>query len=191
MNRPPFPEWCEAAPDATFSAPAECARRLSKFESRIRIRNAIEYAAGVMVCFLFGGSAIAAMDGGEVWLAASLVSIVIGTCFVLWNLHRRGSNLERRPEDPCVRHLDRQYRHQRDALRNVPQWYIAPLIPGVLMLYFVVAAKVASKVGWGPALLGIAEPAAITFGIFSLVAIVNWWGAKRLELQIEKLRELI
>lgn len=190
MTTPPLPKWREAAPDAAFTAPADCSRIADRFTLRVRIRNGIEYAAGALVIALFGCSSIGAATKGEWLIAASLALIVAGTLMILRNLHRRGGNLERLPEEPCLAHLRRQYARQYAALRAVPAWYIGPLLPGCVLLYFGVAAGVAEAAGWRAALSGIAQPAAITFGIFAAIALVNLVTARRLKRELDALNAL-
>ncbi len=181
MSNPPLPLWFDAAPEATFSEPSDCAARAITFEKRIFRRNAIEYGAGVIVMIAFGASAVAAMIKGELFIAAALALTVVGTAIVLWGLHRRASNLERRPEDPCLAHLRRQYQRQYEALRAVPLWYIGPLIPGIVLFYAAVVARVAEVTGWRVALEGVAGSASVAIVIFGLVALANWWAARSLK----------
>lgn len=190
MTTPPLPGWCEAAPDAAFTAPADCSRQADRFARRVRIRNGIEYAAGALVIALFGASSIGAAVKGEWLIGLSLALVVGGTLVILRNLHRRASNLEALPEEPCLAHLRRQYARQYEALRAVPAWYIGPLIPGCALLYIAVAAGVAEVAGWRAALSGIMQPAAITFGIFAAIALLNLVGARGLKRKIEALDAL-
>ena len=190
MTTPPLKQWCEAAPDAAFIAPADCSRRANRFARNIRIRNAIEYAAGGLVLVLFGSSSIGAAIKGEWLIALSLALVVGGTLVILRNLYRRASNLERQPEEPCLAHLRRQYAQQYAALRAVPSWYIGPLIPGCALLYIAVAAGVAEVAGWPNALSGIAGPAAVTFGIFAAIALLNLLSARGLKRKLDALDAL-
>lgn len=190
MTKPPLAEWCEAAPDAVFTAPSECSRLAGRFARRIRIRNGIEYAAGVLVIAMFGSAAIGAGTRGEWLIAAALALIVGGTLVILRSLHRRASNIERLPEEPCLAHLRRQYTRQYEALRAVPAWYIGPLVPGCALLYGAVAANVAEVAGWRSALSGIAEPVGITFGIFAVIALLNLVVARGLKRRLDALDAL-
>lgn len=190
MTTPPLPQWQSSSPDAAFSAPSECSVRVSKFERRIWRRNLLEYAAGVFIALVMGASAIAAFAKGEAGIGIALALTVIGVGVIMWGLYVRGSNLARRPEDPCLVHLRRQYQRQYEALKAVPLWYIGPLIPGVALLYFTIAAEVAAKIGWVQALQGVAGSAAITFGIFGAVALVNWFGARSLKRKIDEIDAL-
>ncbi|WDA40645.1 hypothetical protein [Erythrobacter sp. BLCC-B19] len=190
MTTPPLPQWCDTAPDAAFTVPAECSRRADRFARRVRIRNGIEYAAGALVIVLFGAASVGAAIKGEGLIALSLALIVGGTLVILRNLARRAGNVERLPEEPCLAHLRRQYARQYAALRAVPVWYVGPLIPGCALLYASVAAGVAEVAGWRTALSGIAGPAAITFGIFAAIALLNLLAARGLKRQLDALDAL-
>ncbi len=190
MTNPPFAAWNRDGADARFSDVGSCSQRANKFERRIKIRNAIEYAAGALVFVLFGGAAFGAVARSEMLIALSMAMVAIGVLVVVWNLHRRASNVVRRPEDPCITHLKRQYQRQYEALRSVPAWYIGPLIPGVVLLYVAVLIGVAEKAGFAVAIGGLIGPAAITFGIFGAIALLNVWAAGRLKREIAALDAL-
>jgi general stress protein CsbA len=191
MSRPGLEGWATLAADAQFAAPEACSARATRFERTIRRRNGIEYAAGVMVIALFGAGAVAAFAIGEWLLALGPLMVIAGALVLMANLRRRGSNLERRPEDSCAAHLRRQLAHQCAALRSVPVWYIGPLVPGVLVFLGTVAFKVAQQAGWSVALAGMAGPAAAVLGIFAAVIALNLWAASRLDRQISELDNLL
>lgn len=190
MNTPPLPQWQSASTSAAFSEPSECSVRATKFERTIRRRNFLEYAAGIVVSIVMGASAFGAFSEGETAIGAALVLTVVGVAVVLWGLHSRGSNLSRRPEDPCLVHLRRQYQRQYEALKAVPLWYIGPIIPGIAFLYFAIVSRVAERIGWSQALEGASSSAAITFGILGLVAAANWFGARSLKQKIAEIDAL-
>lgn len=190
MSTLPFSKWCETAADATFSDLAECSQRADSFERKVKRRNWLEYVVGFIMIPLFGAGSVGAAWEGELFIAASMAAIALGVIVVLWNLHRRASNLVRVPEDPCLIHLKRQYSHQYAALRAVPIWYIGPIVPGVLLFYFAVMAGVAEKIGWAAAAAGTAGSAAISFGIFGIVALLNWNAARLLKRKIDAIDAL-
>lgn len=190
MSISPLPGWQDAAADASFSEPSECAARSDKFERRIRIRNRIEYGAGVLVTLLFGGTAAAAFVKDELLIGLSMLAIVLGVFVSLWNLRKRASNLARRPEDACLEHLRRQYSHQARALSTISRWYIGPMLPGVALFYLAITAGVAEVTGWALALAGVAGPFAITAGIFALVIGANWIATRKLRKEIAQLDTL-
>ena len=190
MTQPPFPIWQSDARDATFSDPATCARRASSFERTIRVRNIVEYVAGALVTVLFGASSVAAFVKGE-WLVGSALTLtLIGIFVVLRNLYQRGGNLERRAEDPCLAHLRRQYERQHEFLRNVPRWYLGPLVPGIASFYAAVTYKTAEATSWSIALDGIAWPVTFTVGLFALIALANWFAARSIRRKIEAIDAL-
>ena len=191
MSKPALEGWAALVGDARFAAPEACTARATRFERVIRRRNCIEYAAGVLVIALFGAGAIAAVAIGELAMALGPLLVIAGALVLMWNLRRRGSNLERRPEDSCAAHLRRQLAHQSAALRSVPVWYIGPLVPGVLVFLGTVTFKVAQRAGWSVAFSGIAGPAAAVLGIFAAVIALNLWAASRLDRQISELDSLI
>ncbi|EAQ30157.1 hypothetical protein NAP1_05255 [Erythrobacter sp. NAP1] len=185
-----MPGWDSQNSDASFSAPSDCAARIGKFERRIRFRNITEYAAGTLVILLFAGMAIGAFMRDELLITLSALLTVGGAIVVMVGLKRRASNLDRRPEDACLVHLRRQYQRQYEALRDVPRWYLAPLMPGVILFYYAVTSRVAEVTGWLRAIEGAAGPAAITFGIFALVALANWIGARALKKKADEIEAL-
>jgi len=186
----PFPAWQSAMSDAQFSDTDQCTKLAGKFERQIRIRNFIEYGAGAFVLLLFGATTIGAVIKGDMLIAFSMAVTVAGVLIVLWGLWKRASNLERRPEDPCITHLRRQYQRQFEALSAVPLWYLGPLIPGMALFFFVVTFRVAQVAGWSTAVGGILQPVAIVSGIFGLVALVNWIAARSIKRKIEAIDAL-
>ncbi len=190
MTTPPLPGWCDAAPDASFTPPDDCAARTSKFERTISRRNLFEYIAVVFVVLFFGFNAYRAAIAGELLLAAALSLTVIGALVVAWGLWHRASNLERRPEDACLVHLRRQYEHQYKALRAVPLWYLGPLVPGLALYYFAQAARVADVAGWLAGVQEVFLRALISILIFLAIAFANHWAANSIKRNISKLDTL-
>ncbi len=186
----PLSAWQSASADARFIGVDNCASRASKFELKVRIRNAIEYGAGAFVFVLFSAAAIGAVVKDEMFIALSMAMIVAGIIVTLWGVRMRASNLERRPEDPCVAHLRRQYQRQFEALNSVPLWYIGPMVPGIAVFLFAVTYRVAQVADWSIAIGGIMGPAAIVFGIFGFVILLNWIVARSIKRKIDAIDAL-
>lgn len=184
MSNDPLSFWTGNASEARFSEPHACARRSTRFERTIRRRNLVEGAAGVLVIALFTIGTLAAASVREWAFAAACALVVAGTAFILWHLHRRGSNLVRRPEDDCRTHLVNQLTRQRDLLRRVPTWYLAPLLPGICAVYGVTVARAAMFQGWQTAFAGVWQPFLATMAFFVLVAGINLWAARRITQEI-------
>lgn len=184
MQNDPFQWWTSSPVEAGFTDPDALRTRATTFERTVRRRNLIEGAAGVLVIGLFVSGSVAAATVGEWALALAGALIVAGTAFILWHLFRSGSNLARRPEHDCRTHLLNQLVRQRDLLRRVPQWYLAPLLPGICAVYGITAAKVAGAQGWDVAISGIWLPFAATMAFFLFVGWLNLWAARRLSREI-------
>ena len=187
MQNDPFQWWTSSQVEAGFTDPDAVRARATKFERTIRRRNLIETAAGVVVIALFAMGMATAASEGEWALVLAGAMVVTGTAFVLWHLHRRGSNLVRYPEEDCRTHLLAQLTRQRDLLREVPRWYLAPLVPGICAIYAITATKVAENRGWETALSGVWQPFVATMAFFVFVAWLNWWAARRLAREISAL----
>lgn len=190
MSPSPFPLWTAAADDAAFSAPEACAARASAFERKIVRRNRLERIAGLIQLPFWGGLA-----GFFLWEREWLVGLAMllcgtGVLMVLRNLARRASTLPPQPEEPCLAHLERQYRRQLDALKSVPAWYIGPLVPGVLALFAAVTAGVAQSKGWIAAVEGALWPFTITFGLFAIVILLNRVAARAIAADLARLKTL-
>lgn len=184
MTNDPRSFWTAEPVSAQFSDPAVVTLRATRFSRTVRRRNLIEGAAGVLVIGLFGAGTVAAASIGEWAFAGAGALVVAGTVFILWHLFRHGSNLARRPEDDCRSHLLGQLARQRDLLRRVPFWYLAPLLPGVSAVYGITAFKVAETQGWVTALGGVWQPFLATMAFFVFVGVLNLWAARRLSREI-------
>lgn len=188
MTNEPFGWWKTSTEFADFSAPELCRTRLTTFERTIRRRNAIEYAAGALVAVLFGGALIGSLAAGEWAFALAGALTLAGTAMVLVHLRRFGSNLDPNPALDCRSHLMAQLTRQQALLRKVPQWYLAPLVPGICAFYGITAAKVAQVQGWATALEGIWLPLLATALFFAFVAWLNLSAARKLDEELGRLR---
>ncbi len=103
--------------------------RAARFQARIRLRNAIEYAASLMVIGAFGWIAVST-PVAMVQIGAGL--IIVGALYVCWKLHFLARAEMRHAQSWADFHRDELVR-QRDALATVWQWYLAPFAPGMLV----------------------------------------------------------
>jgi len=191
MSPSPLPLWTAAATDAAFTDPAACAERVSMFERQIARRNRRERIAGLIQLPFWGALAAFFLWEGELLTGLSLLLIGAGLLMVLRNLARFAGTLDPRPEEPCLAHLERQYRRQYDALRKVATWYIGPLVPGILAFFAAVTAGVAESKGWIAALEGAAWPFTLTFGIFAAVILLNHVAARAIAADLARLKSLV
>jgi len=159
-----------------------------RFQSRIRSRNMIEYGAAVFVVAAF------------VWMAVTIPEpiirvgaglIIAGALYVCWKLHELGRAATRGELDAGAHSWAAFHRaeltRQRDALRTVWSWYLAPFVPGMLVFLAGVSFTEANPAPL-PARLGVFLAG---LGIMAAVYAVIWWlnaiVAKRLDAEIAAL----
>lgn len=184
MTEDRFRFWTERALTATFSEPGECETRATAFERTVRRRNMMEYAAGALVIVLFGALGVMFASAGEWLIAATNIAMVSAAIFVIAKLQRDGSVQARLPEQSCRDHLRGQLARQRDLLRGVPKWYLAPFLPGLLGFYIVITAKVAEHQGWDAAVEGVWLKVAGTLAFFVFIAWLNLHAARKIDREI-------
>jgi hypothetical protein len=159
----------------------EIRRKAERFHRRIRWRNRREYCAAAIVIAAFGFDVYHFADP-LARLGAGM--IILGTLYAVFQLHRRASAHDL-PADlalvSSIRFYRRELVRQRDALRSVWAWYMAPLLPGLTVLAF----------GMGPrgtkSMLGYFG---IIAAVFTGVVWVNHRAVLRLNRQIESLDQL-
>lgn len=176
--------WMARQNDATLSAPRDCQSRATTFERQIRRRNLLEGIAGTFVILGFGITAGMFIAVGELLLALAPILTVIAAIFVIVKLFRDGSMEARRPEEACASHLRRQLTRQRDLLRGVPKWYLAPFLPGLFGFYLAFAAKDAATAGWPSAIQNIGFHLVSTLALFVFLAWLNLRAARKLDREI-------
>lgn len=191
MTTPPFPQWTANARDAAFTDPTEMLLRADRFDQTIRRRNWREYAAGVSGVLLCIGMAGFFAWVGEYAIVGAVMVMGVGFLVVMRNLRRRASPLERLPEEPCIEHLRRQYRHQADALHNVASWYIGPLVPGFLAMQAAIVWNAAQDRGWEQALTDKGWPFALMIAFLLGVIALNRWAARSLYRKLDELDALV
>lgn len=177
-----------AADDAHLPplSPADLRGRDARFRRRVRRRNLVEYVAGGVVVALFGAIGARAQDG---LFRIACAAIVLGVVAVLFSLRRRGA--AHRPDDavPVRDHYRAELSRQRDALASVWRWYLAPLVPGLALLFAARWREVAGDVGIGVANARILPAIVVTIGVFGGIHWLNRVGARRLDGEIAKLDE--
>lgn len=160
--------------------PAEIQLQASAFQRRVKRRNRREYIAGVFVVPVF--LAYAWIFPYWVTKLGALLT-VLGTLFVLWQLHRRASARDV-PEALGASHVAfhrAELVRQRDAVRDVWLWYIGPFIPGFFIFM------------WGRQTeLEVRHPLAYVVGVVLMmaIAVANRFAARRFQRQIDALDAL-
>jgi hypothetical protein len=112
----------------------ELRKKARKYQRKIGRRNALEYAAAVLVVVFFGYTIWRVHDmfmrvGGGLCIA--------GMVYMASQLHKRGS-AKSVPGDmaltTCLDFHRRELERQRDLLRSSWSWYLGPMIPGLVVI---------------------------------------------------------
>lgn len=187
MNHDPFNFWKSQETEANFSSPGACQSRASQFEKVVKRRNRMEFAAGAFVIFAF--TVVAAFFGsvGEWAIVVSVAMIIAAAIFVIARLHFYGSVERRNIDQSCRDYLREQLVRQRDLLRGVPKWYLAPFVPGLVGFYVATAARVAELKGWSAAVEDSWFVVVAWISVFGFAAWYNLQAARKLDRQITAL----
>lgn len=166
-------------------SPEELGRLAHRLDRRVRLRNALEYGAGAIPILAFGAMAIAPV---EPLMRLAGAAIVLGVLVVMYGLHRRAG--ASRVEDwatPILDHHRAQLVRQRDALESVWRWYLAPLVPGLALLFAGVWQIVRDNAGASAATAHILPPVLIAGIVFVGIHWLNRVAARRLTHAIDAL----
>jgi len=160
--------------------------KADKFQSAVRRRNLREYAAALIVVAAFAS---------YIWISpntlirsGSLLIIAATVFIVLW-IHFRAS------ANPIPSHISlmdyisryrEELRRQKSALQTVWLWYLAPFVPGIGL--FTMGLFLKHPPGrWAPMWL----TAVVVIGVFGGLWLLNLWGARKLQHQIDALNRLL
>lgn len=158
-----------------------------KLQRRVRVRNALEYAAGVIVVIGFAGY-IERFSGPLIRTGSVL--IILATAFVLYQLHRRGASRTPPAKEFGAASLSfyrAELARQRDAVRDAWLWYIAPFAPGVIVFRWGVETELANS----PLFVHGALSNGVIAAVFIAIALFNRWSARRLQRRLDKLDALV
>lgn len=163
---------------------ADIRARAERFQSRIRLRNWIEYAAAAIVIAGFAWAAFAVSD---IVVRTACGLILLGTLYVVWKLATVARASAKRDEALSWADFYRaELVRQRDALNGIWRWYLGPLVPGWVLLWIGAGVARADEPLWasvGVPALGLA----IGLGAFAAIAALNKRAAKALQAEIEAL----
>ncbi len=179
--------WSDQSIEGFTMSLEDIRTRSTKLQRTVRNRNLREYLAGAIVVPVF--ILYTVVLPGMVTKIGSVMTI-FGTLFVLWQLHKRGSARTTPVGETALLHMA-HYREelvrQRDALRSVVAWYLAPLVPGFIVFLIGIGLRAPSLQRVLPYLLIVAGLGAVSFvGVWLL----NRWGATRLQKQIDALEQV-
>lgn len=185
MNDPIANLWRQQHRDAVPLDPAALARADAHFRRRIRRRDRIEYVAGLLGAGVFAVAALLIPDWG---VRVGCAAIILGMLIVLRNLWRR------RPAAPDAAFGAPSlafYRAilvaQRDSLASVWRWYLAPPVPGMVLVLLAVLRSSAERMPLWAAILGVTLTALPVVAIFWGIHRLNRTAARRLDAMIAAL----
>jgi hypothetical protein len=166
-------------------------KRAAKFQSRIHRRNLREYFAAAIVVVVFG--LYAWIFPGWMMKTGSVLSIA-AALFVSWQIHKRASAYTP-PQDSSAMSLLEFHRQelvrQRDALKSVWLWYLAPCVPGMVLIvlgrYLQFHAQ-GRTLAWDHQIIILC--AIIVVMVLGLVWLLNAWVAEKLQRQIDEFDRL-
>lgn len=179
MANDPKDIWKDQTVSVTTYSPDDLRARLKKQQGMFRLRNLMEYIAGGFVMLGFGSYLFMPMN---LTIKAGSVLLLLGTAHVMWQLHRRASAVPPPAQGDLAGFQREQLVRQHAALSTVWRWYLAPFVPGMLVL-FVGQAQALPSGQWvyGAASVGL------TLAVFGLVWLLNHHAARKIARQIEEL----
>lgn len=158
-------------------------KRANKFERKVFWRNFREYASSALAICMFGFFLI---RDQRTLPRIAYVLFIAAIIWVVWQLHRRGS-VKTLPEalgaSPSVTFFRTELERQRDAVKSVFNWYLAPMLPGFLVLTLDMAHRLPFPASLGSIALmdgGIAV-------LFFIVRRLNLRAARCLQRTIDQL----
>jgi hypothetical protein len=177
--------WAQQHRDAAPPTAAELARAGARLRRRVLLRDTTEYAAGLIAAAIFVRMAAQSTDW-DVRIACA--AIVLGTGITMWNLWRRRP---RAPEAALgVSALDfhrGQLVAQRDALASVWRWYLAPPLPGMILLLLARGRGATEHMPLWSAVAVCALSALVVAGVFWGIHRLNRAAAARVQRAIDAL----
>lgn len=108
--------------------------RAGKFERKIMWRNVREYISSLVAVILFAYFIATTHD---ILVRTAYVLFILGLGWVVIQLHRKGS-VRTMPTamgtSTCLEFFRSELERQRDVVKNVWSWYLAPLVPGFVVM---------------------------------------------------------
>jgi hypothetical protein len=159
-------------------------QRAGKFERKILWRNVREYVAALIAAVPLGYFLVTAQD---VLARVTFGLLIAGLLWMVVQLHRKGS-VRSMPTEVSTLTSMQFYRmeleRQREAVKTVWSWYLAPLIPGLLVYTVWSAIRSPRPAAW----LGLALMDAVIAGMFYVVWKINLRAARCLERMIDEVK---
>ena len=181
MTDDPAKQAWQASVEIAGAPPLEEVRKgANRFYRYIKWRNAVEYVACVIVV---GGFGTYIFTLPHVLQKIGSMLVILAVFYVAWQLHRRASAVppEAAGTMPLLLFARAQMVRQRDALRSIFGWYIAPFLPG--MAVFMTGTLLEKRAGAG---LGAIDAigSVVLLAVFAGVWWLNQLAARKLQRHI-------
>lgn len=159
-------------------------KRARKFGRAIWWRNAREYVGAVIGVALFASFLTQAHD---LVFRVSYALFIAGMVWIVVQLHRKASTRSIPLEadtSTSLRFYRAELERQREVVKNVWPWYLAPLVPGFVVYTLAYALAFPRPVSWA----GLALLDAIIAALFFAVWKMNMRAARCLQRTIDELK---
>jgi hypothetical protein len=180
--------WTQQTQEPFTMSLADVHLHAQKFQSRVRLRNTIEYVAAAFVVVFFAWTALTVP---EPIVQAGAGLIMAGALYVCWQLYRLGRSATRGELNAAAESWAAFHRgelaRQREALRTVWSWYLAPFVPGMLVFLAGVSFTEANPAPFPARLAVFLVGAGLMAAVFAVIAWINALAAKKLDAQIAAL----
>jgi len=183
--------WTQQTQEPFTMSLADVHLHAQRFQSRIRNRNMMEYVAAASVIAFFAWM-IPTVPEPIVQVGAGL--IVLGALYVCWKLYQLGRAATRSEMDAGAQSWAAFHRselvRQREALRTVWSWYLAPFVPGMLVFLAGVSFTEANPAPLAARLTVFLAGAGLMAAVFAVIAWLNAQAVKKLDAEIAALDQV-
>ncbi|MDA1315640.1 MAG: hypothetical protein O2968_20120 [Acidobacteria bacterium] len=175
--------WQEQPTEPLAMPVNEIREKAAKFEKKVNRRNRREYFAAA---YVVTAAAVYVVMGSNPVVKIACGLMIAGALFVVYHLHSRASARTlpfHVSFEKCLDFYRSELVRQRDLLRSVWWWYIGPLVPGLVVFGWEIADVRSDRMrgDWWIAIM--------TLMLVSVLGL-NWWGARKLQRQIDELDSL-
>lgn len=181
--------WQSHTPETLRMSTAELRQKSQRLRKKVFRRNLREDLAAAIVVAFFG---YCFWSFHTLLLRLGPSLIIAGIVYVVYQLHARGSARVMPPElafHTCLEFHRKELERQRDLVRSVWSWYLAPLVLGVIVFILggAIAQAAANPGHVGHAVVMFSLRMAFVLALFFGTWKLNQRAARRLQLSIDTL----
>jgi Flp pilus assembly protein TadB len=175
--------WCDQRVEGFKMSAEDIRKRAGTLERKVRWRNIREYVAALMAMAM-AAYFFATTHG--LLVRTTFALFIGGLAWMVVQLHRRGS-ARRAPAgvdtSTGLRFFREELVRQRNMLRSVWAWYLAPLIPGFVVYTIGYAVTFPRPAVWA----GLALLDGLVAAMFLVIWKLNVRAARRLQRMLDSL----